>query len=158
MLFQNKQVKCVTLVDVSKFLSVILVGVLVTLGSCTKENVKDPTKVPKQSFFRNADDAFVKVQNKIYRFNSKEKLIVIDRISYINGPDKNYAFVFYHSNLGQGSLSIEKNFEEDFEDGEGGWTSYRCEGSCDCNVLAVIGAGGKITIKCSCGACDRVSH
>ena len=154
MLVSNKQLCCKTSFNVSKFLLVILVAGIAWISSCTKERIKDPMTAPNPGFFKNAGDAFQKVQRLITRFHNDEKLEAIERISYLNGKDRNYAFVDYKSNRGSRNLAIEKNLADE---GEDGWTSYQCDGTCNCLVTATV-SGSILKFKCSCESCDLISH
>ena len=154
MLFSNKRLCLGTSQGVSKLLLVILVAGIACTSSCTKEKMNGPTVIAQPAFFKNANDAFQKVQGLITRFHADEQLERINRISYLSGKDRSYAFVDYKSNLGTRNIAIEQTLADD---GGDGWTSYQCDGTCDCTFTAT-GVGGVLKFKCSCSGCDLITH
>jgi hypothetical protein len=152
MLVSNKQMSRRAVLSVSKLLVLIVLAGSACTISCRKEKMY----FPSPSFFKNTQDANAKVQREIARFHSDELLESIQRISYLNGKDRSYAFIYYKSNKGLKSLAIEADLGVD-ADGAG-WTTYECDGTCDCNVVGTVSSGGVIKFKCSCASCDLITH
>lgn len=128
--------------------------ILILFIACTKKSPEN--KNIRTDFFISESDAFNKVQLALQQHNPKEQLVHIDNITYVDASQKTYAFVFYHSNMGNSNIVFQRNNHTTAR-ADGGVTSIKCEGEdCDCKVKTVITREGDVNVDCSCKSCTML--
>jgi hypothetical protein len=136
-----------------KTLSILFALILFT--ACNKENLRN-RNVERVDFFANTKDALLKVQRYADGFGKKEIVDKILNVSYIDSEHKSYAFVFYRSNLGPGSMVIVQEYNGNIVLNS---KSVKCDGeSCTCKVKSIIGDDGQIYLDCNCATCSMIIH
>lgn len=141
----DKQMKTIYL-----FLALVVIAVF---SACNKDAVRN-RNVERVDFFTSNDDALKKTQKYVDGFKKDEIIEKILSISYIDSERKSYAFVFYRSNLGPGSVVIEQEYNGNAVLLS---KSIKCEGEgCQCKVLSIIDDNGQVYLDCSCPSCSMI--
>ncbi len=127
--------------------------VMTALLSCSKNKDVHQMSNQRTDFFANESVAAKTVQTALDKKKKGEKLEKIESISYIDGKDKSYAFIFYKTNMGGGNLVIERGYVNN----QLILKSTTCEGEeCTCKVKTVIASNGEVSLACSCKSCSMV--
>lgn len=123
-------------------------------AACTKENSNLSYGQQRTDFFTSVTDMRQQVQAVLSRYDRREQLEKIEAISYVDGRNKSYAFVFYQSNRGKRNLVFEHQY---LGQKLTAVKSIKCEGeNCDCKVLTVISDSGNVSVSCSCTSCTML--
>lgn len=131
----------------------LALAVILLFGACNKDALRN-RNVERADFFTSEKDALAKTQKYVDGFKKNEIIEKILSVSYIDSEHKSYAFVFYRSNLGPGSVVIEQEYNGNEVLNS---KSIRCEGeSCQCKVLSIIDDSGQIYLDCSCPSCSMI--
>jgi len=127
--------------------------VVIALMSCSKSKQTPTLPTQRTDFFKNVEEARMKIQTAFDNKHLNEKIQQIESISYVDGKDKSYAFVFFTSNKGSRNLILERRIVN----GQQQMKTTTCEGrACDCKVVTTIANNGDVKIECSCSTCSMV--
>lgn len=132
----------------------LIAAILLINSACQKTNSPEPKR--SEVFFSSKQDA----ADRVNRFTGQRAQPItsdgISNISYIHTANQSFAFVFYETMDGSKNLVVTRTYTANGAIEKESATT--CDGTCGCQVQAVIDNQGNVSVGCSCANCALVNH
>ena len=137
-----------------RYLAYFLATTIFIAYGCQKYSTQESRK--NEAFFSSKNEA-AESANRFMRLNVQSITSAsITNISYIHSANKSLAFVFYKTNEGPKNIVITRTYTANGAiERESAST---CDGTCGCQVQAVIDNQGNVKVGCSCANCALVTQ